>query len=56
MEHHGGVKKKSHGFQQREATTGYRSTSFPLLVSEIIERLFMIKMCVTLNEGQGQYN
>ena len=26
------------------------------LESEIIEHLFMIKTCVDLNEGQGQYN
>ena len=26
------------------------------LVSELIKHLFMIKISVTLNEGQGQYN
>ena len=25
------------------------------LISEIIEHLFMIKICVTLDEGEGQY-
>ena len=51
-------REKSHGFRQREATAGCRAafSQVRYLVSELMERLFMIKICVILNEGQGQYN
>ena len=46
---------------QREATAGrtafnQQRSAFPLVTFRISEHLIMIKICVTLNEGQDQHN
>ena len=58
-QHHGTSQKVKISLGKGRLLAGRAAFSHTLslcLVSQIIKHLFMIKICVTLNEGQGQYN